>query len=346
MTDRKDAPAPGDANPDPQSSSQSPVRTEETDRSSEGGWLDRLKAAVGLKPSTFREELEEALAEDAADEEDSFLPEERAMLRNIVRLRELRVEDVMVPRADIGAVEIGATLAEVILKFRETGHSRVAVYRETLDDPEGMVLLKDVLNHIVRPVPVGEANGVVPVGRVAFERVALSTPLSGTELVRKVLFVPPSMPVLTLLNTMRTKRMQMALVIDEFGGTDGLVSIEDAVETVVGEIEDEHDEDGPMVVPGRDGSFDVDGRASLEEVAETIDPALAAGPEGEEVDTIGGLVFGLLGRIPARGETVAGPGGYTLEVLDADQRRIKRLRVRPRPAAVPPPAAGDAAPSP
>ena len=326
MSDRKDAPGTGgEPNSDPQSSH---VRIEDGDRQ-EAGWLDRLKAAVGLKPATFREELEEALAGDAPDAEDSFTPEERALLRNIVSLRELRVEDVMVPRADIDAVEVGITIGELILKFRETGHSRIPVYRETLDDPLGMVLLKDLLAYITRPRLVADQSDGAASTAWMFEPVDLRKPLSEADLIRRVLFVPSSMAVMTLLGTMQSERMQMALVIDEYGGTDGLVSIEDAVETVVGEIEDEHDEEGPMIIVSGDGAYEVDGRASLEEVAEEIDEVLAAGPEGEEIETIGGLVFSLLGRIPAAGERIVGPGGYELEVLDADPRRIKRLKVRP-----------------
>ncbi len=333
MTDRRDiGGAGGEATPDPQSSSPPPgaaTRPEEGERQPEG-WLERLKAAVGLKPVTIREELEVALAE-GADGEDSFSPVERAMLRNIVRLRELRVEDVMAPRADIDALEETASVAEVILKFRETGHSRIPVYRESLDDPVGMVLLKDVLNFVVRPRNPDDAPGADGFAGFAFAPDALQTTLVDAKLVREVLFVPPTMPVIALLGTMQSRRMQMALVIDEYGGTDGLVSIEDAVETVVGEIEDEHDEDGPMIVAGRDGGYEVDGRATLEEVAEAIDPALAGGPEGEEVETIGGLVFSLLGRIPAPGEKLRLPAGNEVEILATDTRRIKRLKVFPRP---------------
>ncbi|MHA1549701.1 MAG: transporter associated domain-containing protein, partial [Alphaproteobacteria bacterium] len=157
--------------------------------------------------------------------------------------------------------------------------------------------------------------------------------LDETDLVRTILFVPPSMPVSMLLASMQASRMQMALVIDEYGGTDGLVSLEDAIETVVGDIVDEHDDETvAMVVPDGEGGFLADARADLEEVSEIVGVDLTPGNDGEDVDTIGGLIFGLLGRVPVRGELVAAPAGYEFEILDADPRRIKRLRINQRPA--------------
>ncbi len=305
-------------------------------------WFDRLRAAVGLKGApTLRQDLAAALAapEDAAA---GFTPEERAMLANILRLRDMRVDDVMVPRADIEAVEIGATLGELLVTFLKSGHSRMPVFRETLDDPVGLVHIKDLMTHIAEAAG-GErpANGDSPgksggseaeAAKLDLACVDLGKTLAKAGLVRNILFVPPSMPVATLLANMQAAHMQMALVIDEYGGTDGLVSLEDALEMVVGEIEDEHDDDvGPMIVPDKDG-FLADARADLEEVAEVVGTDFAAGKDGEDVDTIGGLVFALVGRIPVRGELVPAPGGYEFEILDADPRRIKRLRISKRPA--------------
>jgi len=239
----------------------------------------------------------------------------------------------MVPRADIQAVEAGTPLADLMTAFSASGHSRLPVYRETLDDPVGMVLIKDVTAQLfaaatVPAEPAGEA-GSTP--RYDLGRIDLSQPLSETKLVRPVLFVPPSMPATELMSKMQASRVQMALVIDEYGGTDGLVSLEDLVETVVGDIEDEHDdeEDDTAIKAVADGVWVADARADLETVRAAIGEAFDVGEEGEDVDTLGGLVFALVGRIPVRGELLSPKSMPALEfeVLDADPRRIRRLRI-------------------
>jgi len=338
MNDRKDTPMAGtEPPPEPLPSSPIPfVRPEEAERQSET-WLDRLRSAVGLRSFTAREELEEALEEASTD--GAFTPEERAMLSNVLGLREIRVADIMVPRADVEAVNIEATLGELMAEFRENGHSRMPVYRESLDEPVGMVHLKDLMLHLARTAAVPARDDSPP--GVDLTRVDLSQTVGEAGLVRNVLFVPASMPVAKLLTTMQTSRMQMALVIDEFGGTDGVVSIEDAVETIVGDIEDEHDEDEPEIAADGHGAFVADGGASVEEVAAAVGGELGKDREEDEVETIGGLVFGLLGRIPAPGETVIVPGGYEVHILDADQRRIRKLRIK-RTVTLPP-ASGAAA---
>ena len=297
----------------------------------EESWIDRLRTAVGLRGvGSIREELANALAtEDVAA---GFSPEERAMLSNILRLRDVRVDDIMVPRADIEAVDIDIRLGDLFASFRRSGHSRMPVFRESLDDPVGLVHIKDLMGYVTEaaalpPVAEGERST-----EFDLHRVDLSKTLAETSLVRNILFVPPSMPVAVLLPNMQASRMQMALVIDEYGGTDGLVSLEDAVEMIVGDIEDESDEDaGPMIVPDGNGGFLADARADLEELAQAIGEDLAGGESGEDVDTVGGLVFGLIGRIPVRGELITTPSGYEFEILDADPRRIKRLRIYRRP---------------
>jgi CBS domain containing-hemolysin-like protein len=298
-------------------------------------WVDKLRAAVGLKGSgSIREDLADALA--AGDVSGGFTPEERAMLANILRLRELRVDDVMVPRADIEAVEIGIRVGDLLASFRNSGHSRMPVYRESLDDPVGLVHIKDLMIYVAERAMSGDQGEAAPepsAGRLDLARVDLALPLADTNLVRNILFVPPSMPVAALLASMQASRMQMALVIDEYGGTDGLVSLEDAVEMIVGDIEDESDEDtGPMIVPDGNGGFLVNARADLDELAAAIGEDLGAAGDGEDIDTVGGLVFDLIGRIPVRGELVSTPGGYEIEILDADPRRIKRLRITRRQA--------------
>jgi len=326
----------------PESESSDP----EPSQSSRENWLDRLRAVMGIKgPGTLRQDLAAALAAPA-DAAAGFSPEERAMLSNILRLREMRVDDVMVPRADIEAVDIDISLGDLLASFLKSGHSRMPVFRETLDDPIGLVHIKDLMAAIAEAAeqkpatPAANGNGAAdpgksangssadkPVRKFDLGGVDLSRTLAAANLVRNILFVPPSMPVATLLANMQAAHMQMALVIDEYGGTDGLVSLEDALEMVVGDIEDEHDDEtGPMIVPDKDG-FLADARADLEEVAAVIGTDFAAGEHGEDVDTIGGLVFALVGRIPVRGELISAPDGYEFEILDADPRRIKRLRI-------------------
>lgn len=336
MSDRRDASgSSAESSPEPPSS-QSGGRAEESERGGGESWLDRLRAVVGLKPANIREELEDVLEDE--DLAAGFSSEERMLLQNILDLREVRVEDIMVPRAAIDAVDVETTLGELIIEFRDCGHSRMPVYRESLDDPLGMVHIKDVMAYVTRAAesrrPKGDGDGTDITLDLA--RVDLTVTLEQTGLTRSVLFVPPSMPVSTLLPTMQSSRMQMALVIDEYGGTDGLVSIEDAVETVVGEIEDEHDiDEEPLVVAEGNGVFVIDGRAELEDLTEVLGPALAESDHGEDVDTIGGLVFSLFGHIPSPGEAVIGPDGYRFEVLEADPRRIKRVRVfQPEAAAL------------
>jgi CBS domain containing-hemolysin-like protein len=259
----------------------------------------------------LRESLEEVIEEsDAGDR--PLAREERSMVLNILNFGELKVVDVMVPRADIVAVEESTPLPDLVRMFRDAQHSRLPVYRDTLDNPVGMVHIKDLIG---LAVPEGEG--------------APTHPKTITDIRREVLFVPPSMPVVNLLVKMQSTRIHMALVIDEYGGTDGLVSIEDLVEQIVGDIEDEHDTDeAKLIVPRKDGEFDASARADLEEVEKTVGFSLVDEEEAEEIDTLAGLVFSLIGRVPQRGEIVVHPAGVEFEVLDADPRKLKRLRVR------------------
>jgi CBS domain containing-hemolysin-like protein len=298
-----------------------------------------LRSAVSLRragPGSLRQNLQEELAREA-DSNASFTPEERVLLSNILRLRELRVDDVMVPRADIDAVEDSVSLGRLMEVFRESGHSRMPVYRDGLDDPRGMVHIKDLMAHIcARSTPGCEPANSNAEPDLDLSRVDLSVPLGETGLIRTVLFVPPSMPATDLMTRMQADRVQMALVIDEYGGTEGLVSLEDIVETVFGDIEDEHDEDEEaMIAHTGDGVWTADPRVPIEEVEEAIGTDFQLGDLAEEVDTLGGLVFSLVGRVPVRGEliTVRELPGYEFEILDADPRRIKRLRIRAKRAA-------------
>jgi CBS domain containing-hemolysin-like protein len=293
-----------------------------------------LRTVLRLRTNgSARAEIEDALAEDEARGAafSSFSPEERAMLRAILRLGDMRVEDVMVPRADIDAVELNAPVAGVMAAFRRSGHSRMPVVRETLDDPVGMVHIKDLMSWIFdsaggRPGDDLDQQAHQP----DLTAVDLGQSLKRTGIVRPLLFVPPSMPARMLLEQMQASRKQMALVIDEYGGTDGLVSLEDLVEIIVGEIEDEHDlaEEADIVKIG-EGQYIADARADLDEVRALIGPAFEVG-DNEDIDTIGGLIFSAIGRIPVRGEIVHGVDGFEFEILDADPRRIRRVRIRER----------------
>ena len=274
-----------------------------------GRFLDRLVRLV--RGRNGAEELRETIEELIETRNGSDAPirsDELVLLQNVLKLRNQTAVDVMVPRADIDAVEIDTPLPELIRRMNRTAHTRLPVYRETLDHVMGMVHIKDVMACWDNP-----------------QSVKLSS------LVRRLLFVAPSMPVLELLLQMRASRIHMALVVDEHGGTDGLVTIEDVVEEIVGEIEDEHDEAvAPALTARPDGGFIADARVPVDELETRIGPFLT-GDEREDVDTLGGLVFYLAGRVPARGEVIRHGSGVELEVLDADPRRVRRLRVSAPP---------------
>lgn len=247
---------------------------------------------------------------------DSVDPDNR-MVRQAVAFQSLRVDDVMTPRADIVGVELTAPFGEVVDRFIDAEHSRMPIFRETLDDPVGVVHVKDVFRLL-------SANGSGPKADEAFlHRVR-----------RDALYVPASMRAADLLLQMQAARTHMALVIDEFGGTDGLVTLEDLIEAVVGDIDDEHDVAQARSILARPGGvFEADARTPLEELEAAVGQPLAPPDLEEEIDTVAGLVTALAGRVPQRGELIAHPAGFELQVMDADPRRVKRVRLRPTPAA-------------
>lgn len=262
---------------------------------------------------TMRESLEEVL-EESARESHEFSPQERVMLSNLLRFGDLKVGDVMVPRTDIIAVEEKTSLRDLMARFREAQHSRLPVYRETLDDPVGVIHVKDVLG-LLQTAPNGSLSWPdVPI--VSFKR--------------DILVAPPSMPARDLLLKMQGSHNHLALVIDEYGGTDGLVSIEDLVEQIVGQISDEHDiDETPRVRHLADGAFEADARMSLEDFREQTGIELQPPDPDADVDTLAGLVVALIGRLPQRGEVVSDPSGMQFEVLEADPRRVRRIRLKP-----------------
>ena len=288
------------------------------------GWapslLKRLAHALrGGDAHSMRESLEEVI-EESERQTAPLTPQERVMLANLLRFGELRVGDVMVPRADIVAVDEKTSLAELVVDFRRAQHSRLPIYRETLDDPLGLVHIKDIFA-LLEPGPDGSLQcPAVPV----------------TKIKRDLLFVPPSMPARELLLKMQTTHIHLALVIDEYGGTDGLVSIEDLIEEIVGDIDDEHDvEEAPRFNPRADGGYDADARLDLEDFKAQTGIDLVPEAADEQIDTLGGLVASLVGRVPQRGEIVPHPSGFEFEIVEADPRRVKKLVLRKPQSAKP-----------
>lgn len=296
--------------PDDQGSS---TRSEEDSRS--GIWAGiRTLLFGGSNEPSLREQIEDVI--DEAEEEGQerrgsnivgdLSPIERKMLRNLLHFGEQTVDDVAVPRADIIAIPESASFDEIVAQFAEAGHSRLPVYRENLDEVIGMIHVKDVF-------------AVLAEGR---------SPPPLLDLIRQPLYVPQSMGVLDLLAEMRAKRTHLAIVIDEYSGTEGLLTIEDLVEEIVGEIEDEHDDEPVLLFTrGADGCWDADARAELDDVGEAIDARLAE--VEEDVDTLGGLAAVLAGHVPEVGEILTHASGWRIEVIEADERRVHRLRLHP-----------------
>jgi CBS domain containing-hemolysin-like protein len=279
-------------------------------------WLDRLAARFGFATNDARAVIEETLASGGA----TFSPAEHTMLTKALRVQELRVDDVCVPRAEIIAVEDKASVAKLMALYAGSGFSRIPVYANVLDNPLGMVHIMDLMSWLsARAGARGE-------GPQSLSNADLSMPVAQTGLIHDVLFVPPSMPALDLLTQMQKRRIHLALVIDEYGGTDGLVTIEDLLEELVGEIHDEHDMSPPLIAEEESGELVADARAGIDEVEQRIGQSLHADIR-EDVDTLGGLVFTMLGRVPVSGEFVHHPAGLEFEILESDLRRVKKLKL-------------------
>jgi hemolysin (HlyC) family protein len=295
-----------------------------SDPAPRAGLLARLRArllrrsgASGLSAAIAELVQEAAEAPEAEGEPPELDRHERVLIANILRLRGTTAGDVMVPRADIVAIPADLGFAQTVERFRTEGHSRLPVYREQLDEILGMVHIKDVFAYLGRP----EA-------------------FSLESILRRPLMVAPQIPVLDLLLQMRQARTHLALVVDEYGGIDGLVTIEDLVETITGDIADEHDEvEGPLIVERPDGALHIDARLPVEAFEERLGTVLTPEERDADINTVGGLVFTLAGRVPSRGEVISHPSGIEFRVLEADPRRIRRVRVRRAPAEATPPAA-------
>jgi CBS domain containing-hemolysin-like protein len=290
-----------------------PAQSPAADIPSTGGLLRAIIRRLRRreKNEAVREAIEE-LIEETPESDTPISDDQRVLLANILKLRDKTVADVMVPRVDIVGIAADTGLDDVVKLIQAEAHSRYPVYRESLDDVIGMIHIKDVLAYW-----------------------GTSKKFNLRDILRRVVFVAPTLPVLDMLLDMRRQRTHMALVVDEFGGTDGLLTIEDLVEEIVGEIEDEHDVAQPPTLARRaDGTLDVNGRTRIELLEQEIGRVLSE-DERREIDTVGGLIFSLLGRIPERGEVVRHPSGVEFEVLDVDPRRIRRLRVRPATSSQP-----------
>ncbi len=273
--------------------------------------IARLRAMFGV--SRNGDGSDAALAEGQSVGAQRIPNARREMIERVIAFDEKKVVDVMAPRADIYAVDIETALDDLARLFAEAGHSRMPIYRGDLDDPVGMVHIKDVVALLAGVTPP-EGEGPV------LKRIR-----------RDILYAPPSMRVTDLLLRMQASRIHMALVIDEYGGTDGLVTIEDLVEEIVGDINDEHDEESaPTITPNNAGGWDADARVEVAEFTEETGIRLLA--DDDEIDTIGGYVVSMAGRVPQRGEVIAGEGGFDFEVVEADARKVRRLRIRPSTA--------------
>lgn len=297
-----------------------------------GSWLHRFRNAFASS-----ERRDNADGSTMSDPAQSPPPSAAAALRlsNTQRFETLRVDDVMVPRADIIAVEIDTPLMEVARLIAESAHSRLPVYRETLDEPLGLVHIRDVVPHLIQVAPAATDDA-------ASEAAQAAEPPHLKSILRSALYVPSSMPAADLLLKMQSRRVHMAIVVDEFGGTDGLVTLEDLVEEIVGDIEDEHDEDeAPLLKTRSAHCWEAEARIPLEDIEKELGVELAAREEAEDIDTLGGLVFTMVNRIPERGEIISHPDGFDFEVLDADARRIKRVVIRRRESRPPASASSD-----
>ena len=256
----------------------------------------------------------------------------RSMLGNLLGFSKLRVDDLMVPRADITALEETATMRDLLTLFNEAHHSRIPIYRETLDDVTGMIHVKDFLGWIASKGKVKKVKGKAQGLALASEELS-NTLKAVTNLHRDVLYVPPSMPASDLLVKMKTSHIHLAVVVDEYGGTDGLLSFEDLVEAIVGDIADEHDDDeeGDLIRKQADSVYVADARISISTLDQMFNVDLLSEDQEDEADTLGGLVFEMQGRVPPRGEIIKHPSGLEFEIMETDPRRVKKVRIHVKP---------------
>ncbi len=299
------------------------------------GLLSKLRTIFFRDTSNLRQSLEEVIDQHDSDQGDALVrPEARSMMLNLLRFPDIRVDDIMVPRADIIAIEDDANIAALTEMFTQAGHSRIPVFHGTLDDPRGMIHIKDLMawmslgnQKVLAKKAVNSAKSNAKSAPKKSAKADQKSVISDTTLMREVLFAPPSMPAADLLAKMQSTHIHLAIVVDEYGGTDGLVSFEDIVEEIVGDIADEHDGDEDFIVETPNGNYMADARAPIEDVEAVLNIDLLPDEQDEDTDTLGGFVFSMLGRVPVRGELVRHSSGIEFEVVQADARRIYKLKI-------------------
>ncbi len=302
----------------------------------------KLQKLFSFGPDTdLRQSIEEVIEQHESAPDDTLVrPEARSMMLNLLKFSDVRVDDIMVPRADVIAIEDQATVNELLGIFSEANHSRIPIFKDTLDDPCGMVHIKDLMRWLTIGEKAAPAKKSTPkssdrktgAGKKTRRAPNRNTKIVDTNIIREVLFVPPSMPATDLLLKMQSVHIHLAIVVDEYGGTDGLVSIEDVVEEIVGEISDEHDDDADFLVKTTDGNYIADARAPIETVENVLKIDLLPDEQDEDADTLGGFVFSMLGRVPVRGELIRHNSGIEFEIVQADARRVKRIKIHANPS--------------
>jgi len=317
-----------------------PDQSKQSQNDGQSFWCKIQKLFSFGKDTNLRQSIQEVIEQHENTRDESLVrPEARSMMLNLLKFSDVRVDDIMVPRADIIAIEDQATINELLDIFSEANHSRIPIFKDTLDDPYGMVHIKDLMRWLTvgeKATPAKKSNGGKPAnsGRAKRSRKApnRNTKIADTNIIREVLFAPPSMPATDLLLKMQSVHIHLAIVVDEYGGTDGLVSIEDVVEEIVGEISDEHDDDVDFLVKTTNGNFIADARAPIDMVEGVLKIDLLPDEQDEDADTLGGFVFSMLGRVPVRGELIRHNSGVEFEIMQADARRVKRIKIHTQPS--------------
>ncbi len=308
----------------------------ENSRNDNPGMWSRIKRvfSAGRSDETLRESLEGVLDRHAEEEGTSaFRADAKSMMLNLIKFSDLRLDDVMVARAEIIAIDASNSVSQLLDCFLEAGHSRLPIYHETLDEPVGMIHIKDFLewlNSNNKPCK-GKSRVKKTTPILSLTAADLKTPVSELGIMRELLYVPPSMPAADLLVKMQSTHVHMAVVVDEYGGTDGLATIEDLVEEIVGDIADEHDEIDELITRVSDASWLAEARLEIEDAEEELGIKLLPEDEAEDADTLGGLIFHMLGRVPVRGELIRHASGIEFEIVAADPRRVRRIAIHTKP---------------
>jgi CBS domain containing-hemolysin-like protein len=299
-------------------------------------FISKIRRSFGRNKVDLRESLEGVIANhDKEEGGNSSIPDDaRSMMKNLLGFADLRVDDVMVPRANIVATEETSNMRDLLAQFIEANHSRVPIYRESLDDIVGMIHVKDYLRWMATKGTKKKTKGAVEAGIALAATELSSTIKQHPSMIRDVLYVPPSMPAPDLLIKMKASHIHLAIVVDEYGGTDGLISLEDLVEEIIGDIADEHDTDAEegMIRKQAENIYVASALISISSLDDMFKVDLLPDDQEDEADTLGGLVFEMAGRVPTRGEIIRHESGLEFEIMDSDPRRVKRVRIHVRAA--------------